>query len=43
MTTDFTTADPRIGRWARLTGAARTILGVALGVALPQLLSLIHI
>jgi ComF family protein len=37
MSTDVTAADARMGRWGRLTGAARTVLGVALGVALPQL------
>jgi ComF family protein len=37
MSTDATIAEPRPGRLARLTGAARSILGLALGVALPQL------
>ncbi len=34
---DVTAADARTGRLARLTGAARTIFELALGVALPQL------
>jgi len=37
MSMDVTAVDTRTGRWARLTGAARTVCGVALGVALPQL------
>jgi ComF family protein len=37
MPTDVTAADARPGRLARLAGAARTVLGLALGVALPQL------
>src|SRR6267154_6516722 len=37
MRTDVTAADGRTGRLARLAGAARTIFGLALGVALPQL------
>jgi ComF family protein len=37
MTTDVTAAAARTGRWARLSGAARTVWGLALGVALPQL------
>ena len=37
MPTDVTAADARTGRLARLTGAARTIFELALGVALPQL------
>jgi ComF family protein len=37
MSTDLTAADARPGRLARLGGTARTIFGVALGVALPQL------
>jgi ComF family protein len=37
MLTDLTAADAHTGRLARLTGAARTIFGLALGVALPRL------
>jgi ComF family protein len=37
MPTDVTTGEARTGRLARLGGAARTILELALGVALPQL------
>jgi ComF family protein len=37
MSTDVTAAAARSGRLARLTGAARAIFGLALGVALPQL------
>src|SRR5580704_14143145 len=37
MSTDVTVGEARIGRMARLTGAARAVLGIALGVALPQL------
>jgi ComF family protein len=37
MSTDVTAADARTGHWARLTGAARAVCGVALGMALPQL------
>ena len=37
MSTDVTAAAARTGRWARLAGAARTVFGLALGVALPQL------
>src|SRR5580704_12065176 len=37
MSMDVTAAAARTGRMARLTGAARTVFGVALGVALPQL------
>jgi ComF family protein len=37
MSTDITAAAARTGRWARLTDAARTVCGVALGIALPQL------
>src|SRR5450631_141965 len=37
MTTDITAAEARTGRMARLAGAARTVFGLALGVALPQL------
>src|SRR5450755_2437062 len=37
MTTDVTAAAARTGRLARLTGAARSVFGLALGVALPQL------
>jgi ComF family protein len=37
MSTDVTAAAARTGRWARLTGAARSVCGVALGMALPQL------
>jgi ComF family protein len=37
MSTDVTAAAARAGRWARLTGAARTVCRVALGMALPQL------
>src|SRR5260370_6462221 len=37
MPMDVTAADARTGRLARLTGAARTIFELALGVALPQL------
>src|SRR5882672_2068474 len=37
MPTDITAAEARPGRLARLTGAARGIFGLALGVALPQL------
>jgi ComF family protein len=36
MSTDVTAA-ASTGRWARLTGAARSVCGVALGMALPQL------
>jgi ComF family protein len=36
MVTEITAASAGTGRWARLTGAARTVLGLALGVALPQ-------
>src|SRR5882724_6927005 len=37
MSTDVTAAAARTGRLARLKGAARTVFGLALGVALPQL------
>jgi ComF family protein len=37
MATDITATDSRTGRLARLAGAVRTIFGLALGVALPQL------
>jgi ComF family protein len=37
MSMDVTAAAPRTPRWARLTGAARSVCGVALGMALPQL------
>src|ERR1700716_3406205 len=37
MLTDLPAADARTGRLARLTGVARTLLGLALRVALPRL------
>jgi ComF family protein len=37
MTTDVTAAAARTGRFSRLSGAARSLFGLALGVALPQL------
>ena len=37
MRTDVAAGDDRSGRLARLTGAARTLFGLALGMALPQL------
>src|SRR6202171_1925886 len=37
MPTELTAADTRNGRLTRLAEAARTVLGLALGVALPQL------
>ena len=37
MRTDVTAAEAHTGRMARLAGAARTLFGLALGVALPQL------
>jgi ComF family protein len=37
MHMEVTTADARAARWARFSGAARTVFGVVLGVALPQL------
>src|SRR5579872_632397 len=37
MRTDVAAGDDRSGPLARLTGAARTLLGLALGMALPQL------
>ncbi len=37
MSTDVAAGDARSGRWARLNAAARTLFGLALGMALPQL------